>query len=136
MNIFTGNPMEMIAGIAFIFGGCALLYHTLHRDSHCTMETEAQVVDYEISTHTEDGIPQDSYYPVFRYQADGFCREGTGAVGHPDQPYELGDIVKIRYNPENPDEIDVPGENKTTLFFGGVAIVLGIVFFVMGWLRH
>ena len=56
-------------------------------------------------------------------------------VTHCDREYQVGDIVEILYNPENPDEFRVPGKNEL-LVLSILFLILGICTIIMAVVDH
>jgi len=87
-------------------------------------------------------VVSEAYYPVVRFTADdGHRRDVHLSEGSYPPAYEVGDKVKVRYNPEHPLEarIDSSGSNILMWILPAITGVLGMCFLgavlVVRWLE-
>jgi len=67
--------------------------------------------------------PDPVFYPIFQFQANGQVQEAEHWIGSRRQKYEDGETVRIIYNKNNIDKINIAGDK--TAFIG--SFVLGLV---------
>ncbi len=125
--------IPFIAIVAFLFVGLRSLVNVYMRVRNCTERTEALVTGYDESSVTDPDTHVDTptYTPVFTFYAGGRNVTASGSTGTPDMKYETGERVMIRYNPRNPKEISVPGDNLVGLLvgIGGIAAAAAVLIF-------
>lgn len=119
---------------ALVFGGAGFAVFNKHLKAKRlnTEEAVAEVVAYhtEIS-HGSKGRRSTSYYPVVRYQVNGEWFENRTDTGRGSKPFNLGDQIKIMYNPENPASFHIYGDNSSFIF-GGIFMAIGVFLLYMG----
>lgn len=125
--------IPFIAIVAFLFVGLRSLVNVYMRVRNCTERTEALVTGYDESSVTDPDTHVDTptYTPVFTFYAGGWNVTASGSTGTPNMKYEIGERVIIRYNPQNPKEISVPGDNLVGLLvgIGGIAAAAAVLIF-------
>jgi len=112
---------------AVIFGGAGfLLFNKQLKDKKKnTAEGAAEVISYytEIS-HSSKGGRSTVHYPIIRYEVNGQWYEHRSSSGRGSKPYEIGTLIRIMYDPEDPNNFIIYGDNTS--------YILGIVFMAIG----
>ncbi len=103
-EIFGTSFIVVLAAWIFASIGVGFFYlyykSTLYKKSHCTVETDAQVID-----HVERWDNQNSYVAnVYAYNYGGKTYKVQDEVSSSSDVRPLREIVKICINPENPEE--------------------------------
>lgn len=129
-----------LAGLLVIVVG--YLFHKKRKDlkSVCTMKVVGEVVrmdcreEVEVDTDS-DGHETEStkvtYYPVYRYIADGRSIEKTSSAGSSHPKFNEGQSVTVMYDPANPEQYYVV-EDKSADRFGIYFMAFGAVVFIIG----
>lgn len=117
--------LVLLVGVIFLAVGIFILVKNNRLAKECTEKAVAKVVDMEteINTDTDSASPY-YYYPVVEYEAGGKKVTVRMDSGSSTPEYNLGEEVKILYNPNNVEEFIVEGE-KGSKIFSIVFIVLG-----------
>lgn len=113
----------LIFGGLIVFVGFYLIIKcTIHRTKG--IHIDAQLVGF----NEEKG----SNYPVFRFNYEGEEITITGGVpAKPDKfKYEIGETVKVIFNPSNRKFVDIEG-SATEYLYGIASIVLGGILVVV-----
>lgn len=123
-----------VVGFAIgIFNGVSLNY----KEKYCTQEMSVKIVRVEKDTRTSGRISKIVYTPYFIYSSDGKIFNGHAEYTVISEKYKVGDLIKIKINPENPKIYLV--ENDITHYhssydvgktFGVIALIL--VLFTIG----
>ena len=137
-----GRIIGYIAGIVIMLTSIFMLWRAYRRRDRCTVPVKAQVIqirEEEVDT-TVEGTPMSSttYIPVFRFTlASGRVVVTEGNFGDAAPAYEVGEIVDICYNPEDPREIAAPRDVRmiTILCVIGFALGAGCFIYCMFFLR-
>jgi len=111
----------LIFGLFCLGISIMLLTSSLGASERCTEKTTAVLVTYSIDYEASNNST--AYYPVLGYSVKGINIEAVSDIGTGNTPYNLGEELEIRYNPDNPYEFVIEG-NNTKLHFG---IYVGIV---------
>ena len=126
-----------VVGVVFVAFTVFMAVDTSRLKRVCTEDTTARVVDiYTKESYDDDGYVKQTYYPVFEYTAAGEVLEETYRVGTNPCAYYVGQVVPLKYNPDNLYEFVVVGEKTSTLImviFGGIGTlftIIGIVFLI------
>lgn len=107
-------------GASFIFGIPKIISMNA---ALCTQKTTGKVIDL---IHTEE----DYYYPVYEFSNDqGKFIKKKSETGSNIPVFKKGDSVEIFYNPSNPEEFFVTGQNDDLIYFFKI---FGLVFFSLG----
>ncbi len=117
----------LLAGLLFISFGIVAIIIQNSIKSRCTIPVDAVMIN---STY-------DSGYrvaPIFEYTYLGDTYKSTDNVRPKRYPYSKGDKVRIYINPENFNDIYVPGTKKNTV---GVAfIIFGALFSALAYISY
>lgn len=128
----------LIFTVGFMLIGGGIIYSACRKDASYTGTATGTVMGYVSRPGDVDDSFQYFYAPVIRYETmeGSFCT-GTGNVWTSGYPFEVGEQISIRYNPEQTDVINVEGYGVSVsyklgagLFLFGFAIsVLLLIFF-------
>jgi len=122
-----GEAVFWIVSLMFISVGVLFTYGVpkiISIDTElCTQKTAGNVVEL---FKTE----KDYYYPVFEFSdKEGKVIKKKSGSGSNIPAFNKGDSVEIFYNPANPDDFFVPGENDDLLY---AFKMIGLVFLILG----
>lgn len=95
-GIYLGGLMLIVAGLGMIIYLCRTLFYKIN---HCTLEVEAELKFAR--TENEEGQQMGSYWLEYYYGG----RVYTVKDSLPRKNQRDGDRVKIKIDPENPEEI-------------------------------
>ncbi|WP_190971986.1 DUF3592 domain-containing protein [Bifidobacterium vespertilionis] len=117
-----------VVGLFILLGSGYAGYQHWHLSQVCTQPSSARIVDvrYEPAVDEDDS---DTWTATIQYTADGGLEyTKPGAVSTSTEgKYQVGDEIAIRYNPSNPSEYIIIGDNSW-LGFAIIGSILGIVF--------
>ena len=108
-----------------IFGGI-LIFAGIYLIVKCIVSRKKGIhMDAQLIGFNQERDPQ---YPLFKFTYEGEELTLTGGVpAKPDKfKYEVGDTVKIIFNPSNRKFVDIEG-SATEYLYGAGAIVLGAI---------
>lgn len=130
LSFSDGRIIGYIVGIVIMLSSIFMLWRSYRRRDRCTVPVKAQVVQIreEEVDITDEGTPMSSttYIPVFRFTlASGRVVVTEGNFGDAAPAYEVGDIVDLRCNPDDPREVDIPRDGRMTTILGLVGFILG-----------
>ena len=130
-KIFVTGCILFIGIIDFIVA-IALRIHGKKLAKKCVGSCMAEVVDMRRSAtsdhmHDSPGIHY-MYFPKFKYIVDGKEYKAETTMGKElNKVPQIGERVNIFYNPVNPKEIMVPGDDKLFNIVSVVMLITGIV---------
>ncbi len=122
-----GEAVFWIVSMLFILVGAMFLYGVpklinLNVDV-CTQKTSGRVIEL---VQTEEKY----YYPVYEFKDEkGNSIHKVSDSGSNIPAYKIGESVEIFYNPANPKEFFVSGENDELLI---AFKIIGLVFMILG----
>lgn len=133
----------LITGAILILGFLApaiiVLVMRAYKQATCTEQTTAIIIDYKAVASQQDI----TFHPVYKYVVDGQTVTKASAYSSTSfvKKYQPGDTVCLYYNPNKPQGIYVPAENKgINLLIGGfagfaclIALIFGLI--AMRYLR-
>mgnify|MGYP003313229018 CR=1 FL=1 len=129
-----GNSMKLIGlGGAFALGGLWLIMYAYAKMRRCSARTFGRIVRVEEKRNCGKNGQQTRYKPVVEYVVDGrtFGPVTGNVYSTSKRDYVVGNSIKIRYNPNKPEEFIVAiggafiaGLGILTL--GGTLICLGL----------
>ena len=108
-----------------IFGGI-LIFAGIYLIVKCIVSRKKGIhMDAQLIGFNQE---RDTQYPLFKFTYEGEELTLTGGVpAKPDKfKYEVGDTVKIIFNPSNRKFVDIEG-SATEYLYGAGAIVLGAI---------
>ena len=125
-----------VIGILFIVCGIRFKHKSFSLINKCTNSCDGILIKIEeikINQRVNgDGrkYTRKSYVPIYEYkvQENKYTIKGTNGSG-----FKIGDVEKINYNPENPEQCYIEGYSfaawKILLIIGIVILVMSIGFF-------
>ena len=120
----------VIVTVLSALAGTFLIYSGLKDAKACSACTTGKVVEIRC-TSSADG---DSYAPVVEFAANGriiqACARTRKGVVRNRVPYQVGDSVQIRYDPERPQTFIIPGYDvnmKLILGIGDLAAAIILI---------
>ena len=116
--LLIGLPL-LIIGLLLLLRRRAVLENGVH--------TEAEVVNIVRNRGSRNATSS----PVIRYMADGVEREVVYRVGDSKPKYQVGEVIKVAYNKNNPEDVHIL-DDKMHVFALLVFILLGLVFVLIG----
>lgn len=81
-----------------IFNGLSLNY----KEKYCTEDMSVKIVRVARDTRTRGRRMETVYTPYFVYNSEGRVFNGHAKYTTTEKKYEVGDLIKIKINPENP----------------------------------
>ena len=121
-----------ILGIAFIAIGVIILLIDVINKVKCKEMVTGTVVDiYKITSINGSGGKRRTYYPIYQYNVDGTMYVKKSSSGSIFCRYQIGDEVKIKYNPKNPNTYHVKGK-ITNIVMSIIWIMLGVGIIIIG----
>lgn len=106
----------------------------LKKIEKCGAQAEAKVVRMKENKVRTGRQVYDEYTPILEYTIAGKVYQTVALASQGDKRYELGDTVKIRCNPDNPEEILIPGDRRyyfNPVLFGMAGIMIEILVFLL-----
>ena len=121
-----------IIGIVFIVIGLIIFLIDVINKVKCKEMVKGTVVDiYKITSISGNGGKRRTYYPIYQYNVDGTVYMKKSSNGSIFCRYQIGDEVKIKYNPKNPNRYYVKGK-ITNIVMSIIWIVLGVGMIIIG----
>ncbi len=124
----------IVAIILSVAGAITLSYQKIKSYS-CTESVTATVIENlpeksEIKRKNKRRHISIVYRPRFIYTYNGIEYDVVSNTASNPPKFEIGDIVELKINPENPRKFYVPSD-KTTNFIGIIFLVVSGVFFIV-----
>lgn len=119
--------MVGFAGIVFLVIGIGLSISQRNKKRVCTQPVTATVVDMESSYSTSvDGTQTLSWYPIYKYQANGKTFQKKANSGGTKNSFSIGQQLTLYLNQKNPEDFYCPLESENFLakLFTGIGIFL------------
>lgn len=98
------------------------------------VQAEAEVVGMKENKVRTGRQVYDEYTPILEYTIAEKVYRTAALASQADKRYELGYIVKIRCNPDNPEKILIPGDRRyffNPVLFGIAGIMIEILAFLL-----
>lgn len=127
----------VVSVILSVAGAIALSYHKIKSYS-CTESVTATVIE-NLYGHSEIkrtnkrrhiSTEHAVYRPIFRFTYNGVEYDVVSNTASNPPKFEVGDIVELKINPENPREFYAPAD-RTTNFIGIIFLGISGVFFIV-----
>ena len=115
-----------IFSVGFIIIGLLNISAVRTTQNVCSVSSKASVSGYETRLDTTEQPVQTVYTPVITYRAGDRTFQSAASLSSNTRPFEIGQQITIRYNPENPSEFYIPGYDLRA------PLMLGIVFLTIG----
>lgn len=106
----NGNDLKLIGfGGAFALGGIWLIMYAYAKMRRCSATTFGRIVRVEEERNCGKNGQKTRYKPVVEYVVDGrtFGPVRGGVYTTSKRDYVVGNSIKIRYNPNKPEEFIV-----------------------------
>lgn len=130
-----GAAIFLILGVFSLVIGVVFFITTRRNRNRCSNVVSATVVD-NVFEHSSIGSGRTkssvaTYYPVFEFDFKRKKVRAKGEVGSNPPEHKVGDVVEIRVNPENPQEI-VAGSGKLEIIISAFLFFIGVLFSTIG----
>jgi len=127
--MFRRHPLAFF-GILFIAFGSLFFAFQAGEAKRCTQEATATLVEYaEETSKDSDGHYSTSYFPIVSYKAGGKTITTQDNSGSGAQPYEIGEKIAIKYDPDNPESFLIVGDNSAVKA-GLIGVVIGVALII------
>lgn len=95
---------------------------------------EAQVIDQQVaeSRNSEETVVKRSYRPEIEFALRGGETIRTETLDWRPQPFEPGETLPVRYNPDNPAQV-IMASTGQYMAMGLLGAVMGLLFVLVGW---
>ncbi|NBH71634.1 DUF3592 domain-containing protein [Clostridiaceae bacterium] len=116
-------------GAVFVIAGCVFWRIEAVKQAY-TGQGEAIVTSIE--KRHNSSAHSNYYYPQLKIEVEGKQYFLTSAIGTRDQKYQVGQSVKVKYNPDNPRQFQIQGEQgwsilKSVFLLMGSALIIAAV---------
>lgn len=117
-------------GLIFFAVGLFITVSDSKKNSRCTAETDAIIVDYA------QEIDAAAYTPVVSFDVNGFNYQTHNNFYSSSRKYKLGESVKIHYDPDNPFTFYINGDHSKKIFslifcvIGGITFIIPIIIII------
>jgi len=112
----------VIFSLLLIGASCVFISYKMHYKNYVTVN--AEIIDIREFDPNKEGV---DYVPYYKYDVDGFEAIGTKRIFSKGSRY-LGKMEEIRYNPDNPVELEDTYTVNSVLF---IVIFLAVFDFGM-----
>ncbi len=120
--------MSILIVLFYVVAILLFVIATSIKKSH---ENKMKTYTYETEAVVSDMKRLGKYsYPVFEYEYLGRHMQKQSAVGTSPPAYHVGEVIKIRVNPDNPEQY-VTTDAKAQKLACGILYIMAIVFFVV-----
>lgn len=125
----------IIVGMVIIAAGFFIASNKKKEVERCTAQTTGIVTSNKVEKIKKKSRKRTTtskiYRPVFTYEVDGISYEGIGENGQNPPKYQVGDEIKVHYDPDDPKTYYVTDTSRTTRISmsicGGVFTIVGAV---------
>ena len=128
-----GNSLKFFGiGGMIAIGGVWMVKRARARAARCSVTTIGRIVRVEAKTSFSGGRghhrPRREYHPIIEYSADGRTFEKNAGVYSSNKgKYNVGDLMEVRYNPDDRGEFVVKGSSGIGAGIGLLVLVLVLV---------
>lgn len=131
-NYISGIASAIALGVLICGIGVSLLAVKAVKMADYTGTAQGVVVSYmeQYNFHTGTTPGTYEYMPVVQYEVDGATYTGKSVQLQVEKTYDIGESVKVKYNPSNPQTIVIVGDNTTTI---GAVLMIGFGAMVFLW---
>ncbi len=126
-----------IIGLIFIIWAISFKYKSFRLVNKCSESCNGILIKIEeieiIHSVNNDSLRRyttKSDVPIYEYEVSGIKYKIKGTNGH---GFNLGDIVKINYNPKNPNECYIDGYSFKSWI---VLLIIGIILLIMSFIFY
>lgn len=115
--------------LAFLTPAVIIFVVRRRKRKKCTVKTMGTLVRYN---HTS----QDSYCPVFEFEADDIDYQGATNISSSMfcKKHRIGDSLELFYDPNDPETIYVPEQNSAANLIIGIFTFLAALMLFIFWL--
>lgn len=121
-------------GIILIIVAIILMIRLKRAESN-GVEVEAVVVNVKENKVRTGRQVYDEFTPILEYTIADTVYQSEALASQGDQRYEIGQVVRIRYQPDNPEDVMVVGDRR---YFFNAAIIgtIGVLIEILTFLIH
>lgn len=116
--------IKIIIGLVFFSFGLFNLLAYMKLTKNCPSTADATIIEFK-KVPTRRAMY--TYYPVYSYTVDGVEHTIKSKTGKSSWKFHVGDIIQLKYNPNNPNIYYVPSD-KTRYLISFGAIAIGVIF--------
>lgn len=119
---FSGLLLFLFVGLGLSMIGISRI---MYAKKYITEVIEAKVVKIHANySRDEDGVSKTYLYPIWDYEFYGVHYSVKHPIGTTECKYSIGDVKKIRINPDNPEEAYFGPTVNITLFCWGLFFIM------------
>lgn len=127
------EPLIVIGiGVLLIICGFTWLKKIKGKKLICTSSCEGEIAGISKSIKSDEAGDTMMYSPVFNYNVEGVSYTKESTISSSRCKYNKGDKIMVFYNPQNPDQYYVKG-NNSNIFMAVVVLFVGIVMIIIGF---
>jgi len=119
--------------IAFIVAGLFLVIMSVKKSKKqkklCCKEVEATIIKYGTTYSHDDGTRL--YYPIYIYEYNGKKYEVASELAKNVGKKQIGTLVKLKINPDNPEEFLDRGALIVPLFLGIMFLITSVPLIIL-----
>lgn len=128
----------LFIGLIFSITGSVMLYSSQKMKLMCTEKVSAVITDIEKSSNrsltphkTNGSTYKTMNIPVFTYTVNGNEYTQSSSFNTNTNTYNVGDVMDIYYNPDNPNQIFVESNSSGSFFICALFIGVGLLITVI-----
>lgn len=130
----------LFIGLIFSITGSVMLYSSQKMKLICTEKVSAVITDIEKSSNrsltphkTNGSTYKTMNIPVFTYTVNGneYTQSSSFNTNTNTNTYNVGDVMDIYYNPDNPNQIFVESNSSGSFFICALFIGVGLLITVI-----
>ena len=121
----------IVTGIGLLAGGVLSRWYTRRRSGRRV--TKARVIKLLLREDPSSDVKvfRNCYYPVFEFYVNGKLHKETYPYGAYPSPFEVGQEVRISFDPEHPGEYEIC-ERSAAGYLPEILSISGAVIFALG----
>ena len=129
----------LLVGIVIVLLGFLSIRKGSQKKNRCTAAASAVIVEVQAEKDeagSENTHKKYTYTPIYEFVAGGnTIRKNGGIYSHDKKDFNVGDMVAVKYNPDNPDEFLVNGKSGGKVL--GIALLLfGLVIIAIAFTQR
>lgn len=129
----------LLVGTVLVLIGIIGIRKGSQKKNRCTASASAMIVEIEIDDDEaarENTNKKYSYTPIYEFTVNGTTvRKNGGIYSHNKRGYRVGDSAMVKYNPDDPEEFVVAGENAGKAF-DIVLLLFGLVIIAIAFMQR